>query len=93
MEYLSKMPKDPKALPAGKVLVHNHVRPTQRLGMRGFRAWLDDPNGKYEICDCGWAPKLGAHYRVPFAHRGALARAQKAGLITAPLERFGMQPD
>jgi hypothetical protein len=60
MEYVFDMPE---AVPAGKVLVHNHVRPTVRLGFAGFRAWLDDPDDGYEVCTCGWAPHL-VHYRV-----------------------------
>jgi hypothetical protein len=60
-EYLTRLPKD---LPTGRVLVHNSVRPTRRLGSRGFRAWLDNPDGKYEPCPCSWAPELGVHYRV-----------------------------
>jgi hypothetical protein len=43
--------------------VHNYVRPTSRLNSRGFRAWLDDPDEKYEECTCGWAPHL-VHHRV-----------------------------
>jgi hypothetical protein len=59
MEYLTK---PPRFLPIGKVLVHNHVK--SRLGSRGFRAWLDDPDEKkYEVCTCGWAPRL-MHHRV-----------------------------
>jgi len=58
MEYLTK---PPKFLPIGKVLVHNHVK--SALGSRGFRAWLADPDEKYEICTCGWGPHL-EHYRV-----------------------------
>ena len=68
MEYVFNLPK---AVPVGKVLVHNHVRPTLRLGFAGFRAWLDDPGGAYEICDCGWAPKLSEHYRVARAKQCA----------------------
>jgi hypothetical protein len=34
----------PKAIPPGQVLVHNTVRPTRRLGSRGFRAWLSVPD-------------------------------------------------
>jgi hypothetical protein len=52
-------------VPAGKVVVHNHVQPARVLGTRGFRAWLsapDDPD--IERCDCEWAPELGEHYRV-----------------------------
>jgi hypothetical protein len=47
------------------VLVHNSVRPTRRLGSRGFRAWLQSPDSVgLEVCGCGWAPELGQHYRV-----------------------------
>ena len=48
----------------GRVLVHNHVRPAQRSGTRRFRVWEIDPSSRYEVCDCGWRPELGAHYRV-----------------------------
>jgi hypothetical protein len=68
MEYVFNLPK---AVPVGKVLVHNHVRPTLRLGFAGFRAWFDDPGQEYEICDCGWAPKLNKHYRVARAKQCA----------------------
>jgi hypothetical protein len=67
MEYLSKLPK---AVPAGRVLVHNSVKPARTLGTRGFRAWLSDPDPKnLEACDCGWAPTLGGHYRVKGGRR------------------------
>jgi hypothetical protein len=68
MEYVFNLPK---AVPVGKVLVHNHVRPTLQLGFAGFRAWLDDPGEKYEICNCGWASKLSEHYRVARAKQYA----------------------
>jgi hypothetical protein len=68
MEYVFNLPK---AVPVGKVLVHNHVRPTLRLGFAGFRAWLDNPGENYEICNCGWAPKLSEHYRVARAKQYA----------------------
>ena len=62
MQYLSKLPKK---IPTGKVLVHNHVRPTRRLGSRGFRAWLSSPDEtRLEICDCGWASELGRYFRM-----------------------------
>jgi hypothetical protein len=62
MEYLQRLPD---FVPADKVLVHNQVRATSRLGLRGFRVWLSssDP-AKLEICACGWAPELGQHFRV-----------------------------
>jgi hypothetical protein len=44
MEYLRMLPK---ALPDdGRVLVHNQVQPRRlRLGLRGFRAWLQPLSG------------------------------------------------
>src|SRR5207244_11775250 len=35
--YVRKLPA---VVPAGRVLVHNSVGPTRRLGSRGFRTWL-----------------------------------------------------
>ena len=62
LDYIDKLPR---AVPDGRILVHNHVRPTRQIGMRGFRAWLGSPGEKrYEICPCEWAPELGEHYRV-----------------------------
>ncbi len=60
-EYLTKIPQQ---VPAGRIVVHNKVRPTRRLSSRGFRAWLDDPSPQLEVCPCGWASELGGHYRV-----------------------------
>lgn len=54
----------PVELPPGHVLVHNHVRPAQRQGTRGFRFWLQAPDAHLERCACGWAQHLAAHYRV-----------------------------
>jgi hypothetical protein len=61
-EYVATVPT---TIPHDRVLVHNHVRPTHRLGVNGFRAWLcpADP-AKYEHCPCAWMPERGAHYRV-----------------------------
>jgi hypothetical protein len=62
MTYLTTLPV---VLPDdGRVLVHNSVRPTPRLGSRGFRAWLQPRSNALEPCACGWAPELGPHYRV-----------------------------
>ena len=61
-EYLTTIPTE---IPAGRVLVHNHVRPTRRLGSRGFRAWLAEPSERLEVCGCGWAAELGEHYLSP----------------------------
>ncbi len=56
VDYLARLPK---AVPDGRLLVHNHVRPSRRLGERGFRAWLTSDAGGSEPGDCGWAPELG----------------------------------
>lgn len=61
--YLSTLPAR-EEVAAGQVLVHNHVRPTLRIGSRGFRAWLEAPGERLAACDCGWAAELGIHYRV-----------------------------
>jgi len=63
MRYLFSLPD---AVPWGWVLVHNNVYPVARkLGERGSRCWLYPPDpALLEVCDCGWAPELGQHYRV-----------------------------
>lgn len=79
VEYLTSVPR-PDDVPAGHVVVHNHVAPQPKFGAQGFRVWLaaDAADARpaagaleqaaayrVEACDCGWAPELGAHYRVP----------------------------
>jgi hypothetical protein len=60
-QYLNRVPK---AVPEGRVLVHNRVRPVQRDGgTRGSRFWLQAPEDALKPCDCGWAPELATHYR------------------------------
>ena len=54
----------PKAAPAGRVLVHNRVRPSRVQGQRGARYWLQAPADNLEVCPCPWAAELGPHYRV-----------------------------
>jgi hypothetical protein len=62
IDYLEEMPT---VVPAGKLLVHNNVVPAKRIGSRGFRIWYVSPDSaKYVVCDCGWAPELGEHYRI-----------------------------
>ena len=52
-------------VPKGTVVVHNQVRPSRELGLRGSRVWLaESDDSTIEPCDCGWAPELGTHYRV-----------------------------
>ena len=60
LAYLSRLPA---TIPPDVVLVHNRVRPTRRLGSRGFRAWLSRPDApRLRVCDCGFAPELGRHF-------------------------------
>jgi hypothetical protein len=63
LDYLpaGKMPKE---IPAGKILVHNSVRPSRRIGYKGSRAWWDDKGNadNSDKCDCGWGAELGEHY-------------------------------
>jgi len=57
----------PRELSAGRVLVHNGVRPVaRRCGRRGSRFWTQIESSNLERCDCGWAPELAEHYRVAF---------------------------
>ena len=60
-EYLNRLPK---AVPEGKFLVHNRVRPARHLNHHGFRAWLTAQPDDIYVCDCGWAAELGDHYRM-----------------------------
>jgi hypothetical protein len=61
--------------PAGRVLVHNHVRPVDAAGKRvppddlfqgrdGFRGWTQIKTRRLVRCSCGWAPRVTVHYRV-----------------------------
>jgi hypothetical protein len=52
--------------PPGHILVHNRVETSPRThqGFRGFRAWWTQPSKELVLCDCGWRPDLGEHYRV-----------------------------
>ena len=64
MKYINEIPE---SVPPGKIVVHNRVRPTMRLGSRGFRAWIQsrDEDPPTLRCDCGWASDLlPEHYRI-----------------------------
>jgi hypothetical protein len=47
------------AAPAGMILAHNRAAP----GADGFRFFAVQPSGLWAVCDCGWRPDLGTHYR------------------------------
>src|SRR5262245_41128542 len=73
-QYIVRLPFK---VPKGRKLVHNRVRPHGfaedfPLGLDGFRAWLQRGNDpELEICECGWAPGMGTHYRVAGIAEGA----------------------
>jgi hypothetical protein len=52
--------------PPGQILVHSEIGIVagSYKGARGFRAWWTTPCRKFVLCDCGWRPDLGTHYRV-----------------------------
>ena len=54
----------PKAVPPGKVLVHNQVQHEKDTpcGWNGFRAWTQTSRAGLVLCSCGWAGLK--HYRV-----------------------------
>ena len=70
----------PKGIrPSGRILAHNHIRRHVYMGhgSNGFRRWYDWPPGSnrkswhfdgelpdYVVCQCGWRPDLGTHYRI-----------------------------
>ncbi len=49
MDYLKRIPKK---LPAGQVVVHNHVQPAHPIGRNGFRVWRQEFDGTLEVCPC-----------------------------------------
>jgi hypothetical protein len=62
--YVTGIPR--KALPEGRVLVHNQVAPQPTLGLNGFRAWTQTLDNSLVPCSCGWAgSNFGGlpHYR------------------------------
>jgi hypothetical protein len=63
--YVTGIPRKP--LPKGVVLVHNHVVPQQKLGMKGFRAWTQNLTDDLEVCPCDWA---GVNLRGLVHYRG-----------------------
>jgi hypothetical protein len=63
LKYLKRIPSVAD-IPAGMVVVHNHVRPTRQLSMRGFRAWVQVPGDELEMCPCSWAHEVPVHYRI-----------------------------
>ena len=68
LNYLPSGAPPPPAdqIPPGQVLVHNHIRPAPRQGVRGFRFWLQRPEQAPAVtpCECGWAPEAGVHFQV-----------------------------
>ncbi len=48
--------------------------PRMHQDSRGFRAWWMQPGKELVLCDCGWRPDLGEHYRVELLRRSRVAR-------------------
>jgi hypothetical protein len=53
VRYVTAVPR--KALPEGRVLVHNRVAPYPKIGMNGIRAWTQFKTDTLVQCDCNWA--------------------------------------
>jgi hypothetical protein len=81
---------DGGARPDGMVLVHNHVRPAQRSGTRGFRFWLQPPQGVV-ACSCGWRPELehkgSRQWRIWSRYHGAFP-IRRARIVAARLDTY-----
>ncbi len=81
--YLEKIPVSAADISAGRIVVHNSMRPSRRLGERGFRAWLAEPGQDKEPR----APEIGQHSRCrastkvghdpPFHHPRRLRRHRR----------------
>ena len=58
-----------KRLPPGHFLVHNHITPASKVGMRGFRAWTQEGRDGLVRCGCDFGGCKNAdmqheHYRI-----------------------------
>ena len=63
--YVNAVPR--KALPEGRVLVHNDVTPQPKIRICSFRAWTQRKTDRLVQCHCDWAgvDLYGLpHYRV-----------------------------
>ena len=60
------LPRKPVA--EGWYLVHNDVTPAKPLGLRGFRAWIQDSEDDLVECSCDFGgcrnAEVNRHYRV-----------------------------
>jgi hypothetical protein len=77
--------------PAGFILLHNHVKhgAMTRQSTNGFRAWFSLPSAEHVVCDCGWRPELGKHYRID---RQALSLVHPSVLVAHEPSRFEHNP-
>jgi hypothetical protein len=67
MRYCGQgLPRHPAA--DGFFLVHNSITPTRALGLRGFRAWVQEGGSDLLRCQCDFGglrhAELHEHYRV-----------------------------
>ena len=87
--YVAGIPR--KALPEGRVLVHNNVVPQRRLGMNGFQAWTQTVEDTLVLCSCNWAGvNLGGlpHYRERLSRALSSAKPWK---ITTLIPYVGLK--
>jgi hypothetical protein len=54
-EGIRHVPRIPKSLLEGRVLVHNNVTPNPKIGTDGFRAWTQLKTDRLARCHCDWA--------------------------------------
>jgi hypothetical protein len=87
IRYLFELPE---RIRAGRVLVHNHVRPTDfqphyPAGLKGFRFWTQRPQDLPPLkrCYCEWAPHVPEHYQVD---RAASRKTSGEALATPPAD-------
>jgi hypothetical protein len=75
--YLHNLHQIPRRARKGFIIVHSYLTAKlqlgepdypgwRMLGQGGFRIWADKPHPDYVVCNCGWAPHLGTHYRVDY---------------------------
>ena len=82
-KYLWEIPKRHE-IRQGQVLVHNSERPTWRLGMHEFRAWLQAPGPDIEpwaaVGRPSWASITDTGGRSPLARSQLLRKGSPAQL-------------
>ena len=80
-----------KPVPAGSYLVHNHASPASKLGMNGFRAWIQKGRRDLVVCCCDFGgcnnAELHTHYRIRALAPPVAARAEKSRIRPKVIKR------